>query len=166
MTASHVYAAAGSYTPQVVLKDEAGNVRQVAAQAVTVQRRHRAARGQGHPAQEGGRRRGGLLEEAHRQGHRHQRHRRRHASPSSAIEKRGTGWYFYKATTKTWLKAATKAKAWKRAKAAVADPTAKGDWVVRLAGLKQGTLFVRATATDLAGNVSKPVTHKAVLTAP
>ena len=63
-------------------------------------------------------------------------------------------------------KAATKAKAWKRAKAAVADPTAKGAWIVRLAGLKKGTLFVRATATDLAGNVSKPVTHKAVLTAP
>ena len=83
-----------------------------------------------------------------------------------AIEKRATGWYFYKATTKTWVKAATKAKAWKRAKAAVADPTAKGAWTVRLAGLKKGTLFVRATATDLAGNVSKPVTHKAVLTAP
>ncbi len=37
---------------------------------------------------------------------------------------------------------------------------------MRLAGLKKGTLFVRATATDLAGNVSKPVTQKAVLTAP
>ena len=35
--ASHVYATAGTYTPQVILKDEAGNVRQVAAQPVNVQ---------------------------------------------------------------------------------------------------------------------------------
>ena len=30
---------------------------------------------------------------------------------------------------------------------------------------KKGTLIVKATATDVAGNVSKPVAHKAVLTA-
>jgi hypothetical protein len=83
-----------------------------------------------------------------------------------AIEKRATGWYFFNATSKTWAKAATKGKAWKRAKAAVVEPSAKGAWVVRLTGLRKGTLFVRATATDLAGNVSKPVTHQAVLTAP
>jgi hypothetical protein len=82
-----------------------------------------------------------------------------------AIEKRSTGWYFYQATTKTWVKVGTKTKAWKRAKAVVADPTAKGAWTVRLVGLKKGTLFVRATATDRSRNVSKPVTHKAVLTA-
>lgn len=83
-----------------------------------------------------------------------------------AIEKRATGWYFYKAGTKTWAKAATKAKAWKRARAATAEPSAKGVWTIRLAGLRKGTLFVRATATDLAGNASKPAAHKAVLTAP
>ena len=31
-------------------------------------------------------------------------------------------------------------------------------------GLRKGTLFLRPAATDLAGNVSKPVTQKAVLT--
>jgi hypothetical protein len=36
---------------------------------------------------------------------------------------------------------------------------------VRLTGLRKGTLFVRASAADVAGNVSKPVTKKAVLTA-
>ena len=81
-----------------------------------------------------------------------------------AIEKRTGGWYFFKATTKTWLKAATKAKAWKRAKAVAAKVDAKGAWVARLPGLRKGTLFVRATATDVAGNVSAPVTRKAVLT--
>ena len=55
-----------------------------------------------------------------------------------AIEKRATGWYFFKATSKTWAKAATKGKAWKRAKAAVVDPSAKGAWVVRLTGSPQG----------------------------
>ena len=81
-----------------------------------------------------------------------------------AIEKRTGGWYFFKATTKTWLKAATKAKAWKRAKAVAANVDAKGAWVARLPGLRKGKLFVRATATDVAGNVSAPVTRKAVLT--
>ncbi len=82
-----------------------------------------------------------------------------------AIEKRTSGWYFFKASSKTWLQAATKAKAWKRAKAAVVTPTAKGAWVVRLSGLKKGTLIAKATATDLAGNVSAPVPVRAVLTA-
>ena len=37
--------------------------------------------------------------------------------------------------------------------------------MVRLSGLKKGKLFVKATATDVAGNVSAPVPVKAVLTA-
>jgi hypothetical protein len=49
-------------------------------------------------------------------------------------------------------------------KAAVVVPTAKGGWVVRLTGLRKGTLFIRPSAIDAAGNVSKPVTQKAVLT--
>jgi hypothetical protein len=43
-------------------------------------------------------------------------------------------------------------------------PTAKGDWVVRLSALRKGTLFLRPSAADLAGNLSKPLTQKAVLT--
>ncbi|MEO6512987.1 MAG: hypothetical protein ABIO16_18460, partial [Nocardioides sp.] len=82
-----------------------------------------------------------------------------------AIEKRSSGWFFYQASTKTWSSAATKAKAWKRAKAAVAKVDAKGSWTVRLGGLKKGTLIVKPTAVDLAGNTSKPAPHTAVLTA-
>ena len=82
-----------------------------------------------------------------------------------AIEKRATGWYFYQATAKTWVKVGTKTKAWSRAKAAVADPTSKGAWTVRIVGLKKGTLFVRATATDLVRQRLEAGHPKAVLTA-
>ncbi len=162
---THVYAAAGTYTPQVVLKDEAGNTRQVAAESVTVEADTVL------PLVKLTLPKKGVADEVSSW--------KKLAGTASddkgtgvdsvavlAIEKRATGWFFYKATSKTWAKAATKAKAWKRAKAAVADPTAKGAWTVRLVGLRKGRLFVRATASDLAGNVSKPVTHKAVLTAP
>jgi hypothetical protein len=165
VSASHVYAAPGTYTPQVVLKDEAGNVRQVSAQAVqvnadTVVPVVKVTLPKKAVADEVGswKKLTGKATDTNGTGV--------DSVAVAVIEKRGTTWYFYKATTKTWLKAATKGKAWKRAKAAVVDPTAKGEWTVRLKGLKQGKLFVRATATDLAGNVSKPVTHKAVLTAP
>ena len=83
-----------------------------------------------------------------------------------AIEKRTKGWYFYKGAAKTWVKADTKAKAWKRAKAAVTTTNAKGEWSVRLSGLRQGKLFYKTSATDLVANASKPVLKKAVLTAP
>ena len=165
VSASHVYATAGSYTPQVILKDEAGNVRQVAAQPVTVVADTvvpvvKLIVPKKAVADEVGswKRLAGTATDAKGTGV--------DTVGVLAIEKRASGWFFYKAGAKTWAKAATKAKAWKRAKAAVAEPNAKGAWTVRVSGLKQGTLFVRATATDLAGNVSKPVTHKAVLTAP
>ena len=164
VSASHVYAVAGTYTPWVVVKDEAGNVRQIPAQPVTVQADTVLPVVKVTVPKKAVRDEVGAWKKLTGQ-----------ATDTNgtgvdsvavlAIEKRATGWYFYKATSKTWLEAATKAKAWKRAKAAVVDPTAKGAWVVRLAGLKKGTLFVRATSTDLAGNVSKPVTQKAVLTA-
>jgi hypothetical protein len=164
ISSTHVYAAAGNYTPQVVLKDEAGNTGQVAAEGVvvvadtvrpvvTVKVPGKAV------ADEVGswKRVYGTATDDKGTGVA--------AAAVRAIEKRTGGWVFYKATTKTWVKVATKAKAWKRATAVAAKLDAKGAWVARLAGLRKGTLFVRATATDLAGNVSAPVTRKAVLTA-
>ncbi len=165
ISATHLYAAAGSYTPQVVLKDEAGNTGQVAAQGVvvsadtvrpvvTVKVPKKAI------ADEVGSWKRVLGTATDTQG-------TGVAGVSvRAIEKRTAGWFFYKATTKTWVKAATKAKAWKRAKPVAAKVDAKGAWVARLAGLRKGTLIVRATATDVAGNVSAPVSRKAVLTVP
>jgi PKD domain-containing protein len=164
VTATHTYATPGSYTPQVVLKDEAGNTGQVAALGVLVSAdtvvpvvkltlpkkavadevsSWKRVLGTATDAQGTGVAGASVL----------------------AIEKRGAAWWFYKATAKTWVKAATKAKAWTRAKAAVATVDAKGHWAVRLSGLKKGTLLVKATATDRAGNVSKPASAKAVLTA-
>jgi PKD repeat protein len=164
VSATHVYAAAGVYTPEVVLKDDAGNTRAVAAQAVTVEAYtvvpvvKLVVPKKGVADEVGSWKK--LL------GHATDDKGTGVASVSVlAIEKRATGWYFFKATSKTWVKAATKGKAWKRAKAAVVVPTAKGDWAVRLTGLRKGTLFVRASAADVAGNVSKPVSKKAVLTA-
>jgi 5'-nucleotidase len=161
----HVYAAAGTYTPKVLLKDEAGNTREVAAEAVSVEadtvlplvKLTLPKKGVADEVSSWKKVAGVATDD-------------KGTGVDSvavlAIEKRATGWFFYKGTTKTWVKTTTKAKAWSRAKAAVADPTAKGVWVVKLAGLRKGKLFVKATATDLAGNVSKPVSHKAVLTAP
>jgi len=163
VSATHVYAAAGVYTPQVVLKDDAGNTRAVAAEAVTVEADTVL------PVLKLVLPKKGVADEVGSWkklvGHATDEKGTGVASVSVlAIEKRATGWFFFKATSKTWAKAATKGKAWKRAKAAVVVPTAKGDWVVRLSGLRKGTLLLRPAATDLAGNVSKPVTQKAVLT--
>jgi hypothetical protein len=48
----------------------------------------------------------------------------------------------------------------------VTTTNVKGEWSVRLSGLRQGTLFYKTSATDLVANASKPVLKKAVLTAP
>jgi hypothetical protein len=164
ITATHVYAKAGDYAPKVILKDEAGNTGEVAAEAVkvsadtvrpvlTLKLPKKGVAGEvsswkvlsGTATDDKGTGVAGVT--------------------VKAIEKRSSGWFFYKATTKTWAPAATKAKAWKRAKGAVAKVDAKGSWTARLAGLKKGTLIVKPTATDLAGNASKPAPHQAVLTA-
>ena len=164
VSASHLYAAAGSYTPQVVIKDEAGNTGQVAAPAVVVTadtvRPVVTVKMPGKAVADevsSWKRVSGTATDSKGTGVA--------GASVRAIEKRTGGWVFYKATTKTWVKVATKARAWKRALAVPATLDAKGAWVARLAGLRKGTLFVRATATDLAGNVSAPVTRKAVLTA-
>lgn len=165
VTSTHVYAAAGSYTPKVVLKDEAGNTGVVAAEPVNV------AADTVRPVVKVKAPKAGVADEV-------ASWKRVYGTATDdkgtgvasvsvrAVEKRSTGWFFYKATTKTWAKAATKAKALKRAKPVAAKLDAKGDgWMARLAGLKKGSLVLKVTATDLAGNVSKPVVQKAQLTA-
>jgi hypothetical protein len=161
---THVYALTGSYAPFVVLKDEAGNTRQVNAPAVSIERDAVAPVVKLLPPKKNTDEVGSwkkLLGQATDE---------KGTGVMSvsvwAIEKRTKGWYFYKAAAKTWVKATTKAKAWKRAKAAVTTVNQKNEWSVRLSGLRQGTLFYKTSATDLAANASKPVLKKAVLTAP
>lgn len=81
-----------------------------------------------------------------------------------AIEKRGTAWYGYNATTKRWVKASTKAKAYSRARAAVVSTGARHLWTVKLSGLRKGTLVYKAFAKDLVKNKSATISHKATLT--
>jgi hypothetical protein len=164
VTISHVYANAGVYTPQVVLRDEAGNTSLVSATEVTVNAdtvlpvvKIKLPRKAIRDEVSSWKKVTGKATDTNGTGV--------DFVTVKAIEKRATGWFFYKPAAKTWVRTATKGQAWSRAKAAVVDPSALGVWSVRLAGLKKGTLFVRATATDLAGNVSKQVTQKAVLTA-
>lgn len=81
-----------------------------------------------------------------------------------AVEKRGTVWYGYQATTKRWVKAATMAKAFARSRAFALHTSATNAWAGKLAGLRKGTLVYKVKATDNVGNVSGIVTHKASLT--
>lgn len=163
VSAVHTYAVAGTFTPQVILRDEAGNTRQVAAPAVVVSHDAVAPVVKLLPPRKS-------VDEISSwkplKGTATDKGTGVTTVSVVAIEKRTKGWYFYQATAKTWALAATKAKAWKRSKAAVLTPTAKGAWAVRLVGLRQGTLFYKASATDLAGNASATVANKAVLTAP
>jgi hypothetical protein len=161
---THVYAVTGSYAPALVLKDEAGNTRQVAAPAVIIERDVVAPVVTLLPpkknvnAVSSWRKLFGTAADEKGTGV---------ASVSVwAIEKRTKGWYFYKATSQSWVKTTTKAKAWKGAKAAVTTVNPKNEWSVRLVGLRKGKLFYKTSATDLVANASKPVLKKAVLSAP
>jgi hypothetical protein len=83
-----------------------------------------------------------------------------------AVEKRGTAWYAYKAGTKTWVKAASKAKAFAKSRGLSLATTASHGWAGKLSGLREGTLVYKVKATDNVGNASAVVTHKATLTKP
>jgi hypothetical protein len=160
--ASHVYTKAGTFTPKVTLTDEAGNPSNpVATNPVVVKvdsaapvlrlkppatrkksvRSWRVLKGTATDAGVGVRN-----------------------VSVKAIEKRATGWYAYKAGTRTWVKAATKARAWAKATLASVKPTAAGAWSVQLSKLTKGTLLYKARAYDNRGNASGWVAKKAVLT--
>jgi hypothetical protein len=81
-----------------------------------------------------------------------------------AVEKRGTAWYGYQATTKRWVKAATMAKAFARSRALSLHTSSTNVWAGKLAGLRKGTLVYKVKATDNVGNASAVLTHKASLT--
>ena len=81
-----------------------------------------------------------------------------------AVEKRGSAWYGYNATTKKWLKASTQTKAFGRSKAFSLTTDAQDRWSATLAGLRKGTLVYKVRAKDRVGNKSKALTHQATLT--
>ena len=158
-TLTHVYSVAGTFTPSVVAIDEAGNASKTAADpvtvavdgdgpAVTIAKPKAAAKVRSWKMVKGTARDAGVGT----------------ASVAvRAIQKRGTTWYAYSATTKKWVKAGTKAKAWKKA-VAVTAAMDKSSWKAGLSGLRKGKLLLRASAVDNVGNASKVVAKAATLT--
>ncbi len=160
---THVYATAGSYSPTVVLTDEAGNsssgfgTSTVVVAADTMKpvikltppkfRKARVASwrvltGRASDAQTGMRN-----------------------VALKAIEKRGASWFSYQPATRTWVKSgATKARAWRKATVVKVNVASAGTWAVRLPRLTKGTLIYRARAVDNRSNASAWVAKRAVLT--
>jgi hypothetical protein len=81
-----------------------------------------------------------------------------------AVEKRGTKWFGYRPATKTWVKAASKAAAFKKGRAFALTTNLRHRWAATLAGLRKGTLVYKVSATDRVGNASPVVIHKVTLT--
>jgi hypothetical protein len=159
---SHVYGAAGSYTPKVTLTDEAHNSSPPIATSAVVVGADTTA-----PVVKL------LLPRAKHSVKAWRTLRGRATDPAGtgvrsvtlrAVEKRGTRWYAYKPTTKTWVRATTKAKAFARSGTLTVHPNTLHRWAGTLVGLRKGTLVYRVNATDHVGNVSARLTHKATLT--
>lgn len=157
-TLSHVYAVAGTFTPSVVAVDEAGNTSKTAADriavtvdtdgpAVTIAKPRAAAKVRAWKTVKGTARDAGVGT----------------ASVAVlAVQKRGTTWYAYSATTRQWVKAGTKGKAWKKA-VAVAAAVDRSSWKAGLSGLRKGKLLLRASAVDNLGNASGVIAQAATL---
>lgn len=161
-TLTHQYAAAGSYTPVVTIADEAHNTTDVSTSAVVVTadtvaptvkltlpkakhsvRAWKVLRGKATDAQTGVK-----------------------SVWVKAVEKRGTAWFGYNATTHAWVKAVSKRKAFAKAHAFSLTTNTRHRWSARLAKLRRGTLVYKVRATDNVGNRSATLTHKATLTKP
>ena len=151
-TLTHVYPAAGSYSPSVTLADEAGNTALIATSTVDIAADTTA------PSTR-------LLAPAHKQASvRSWATLRGRATDSGtgvrtvrakAIEKRGAVWYAYRTTTKTWVRAGrTAAAAWHKAQAARVTTDEAGHWSLKLSRLARGVLVAKVSAIDNVGNTS------------
>ena len=158
--AEHVYTAEGTYTPSVVLTDQAGNVATVASSAVTVTRDTVAPSVKLR------------VPRTHRTSARSWRILQGRASDVGtgvalvrvvAVQKRGAGWYGYR-PGHGWVKAPTQAAAWRRARPGRVAPASTGEWLVPLKHLKPGRLVVRVSARDQVGNASGVLTRSQRLT--
>ncbi|CUR55171.1 exported hypothetical protein [metagenome] len=161
-TLSHVYTVAGSYSPTVVLVDEAGNTGHVVASGVTVTQDSLA------PAL---RLRVPATKKAYVASWKVIKGTATDTGTGvkqvrlKAIEKRGATYYSYKAATKRWVKAGTtKSAAWRKATFVIAVPAATGAWKANLKGLKLGTLSISVTARDKVNNTSPARTKSQKLT--
>jgi PKD repeat protein len=151
---THAYSAAGTYLPTVRLTDSAGNARVVSAGRVTVAAGADTSRPwvrflapAAHPGSVSSWR---VL-----------RGRSGDASGSGVrlvtlrlVERRAGRWYAYRPGTHTWVPAASRTAALRKAGSARVAPTASGAWALRVSRLRVGLLVGRLSAKDAAGNVS------------
>jgi hypothetical protein len=159
---SHVYTTAGSYTPKVTLTDEAHNTSLPIDSSPVVVSADTAA-----PVVK-------LLLPRAKHSVRAWKTLRGKATDAAgtgvknvtlrAIEKRGTRWFAYKTTTRTWVRATTKAKAFAKSGTLTMGTNLRHRWVGKLVGLRKGTLVYKVRATDNVGNVSAALTRSAKLT--
>ena len=154
-TTTHVFRSAGSFTPQVTLVDAAGNARTVSAPTVSVSP---VARDTSAPSV-------WLVPPATSRSSVASWRVLRGASADGTgtgvrfvtlrvIEKRGATWFAYRAGSHSWVRAASKAAALRRASATHVVVSSASAFQQRLYGLRRGLLEVRFTATDRAGNRS------------
>ena len=158
-TTSHVFGTAGRFTPKVTLTDAAGNTRTVSAPTVSVSgQRTPVARDRSAPSVSL------VPPSTARSSASSWRFLRGAASDGSGsgvryvtlrvIEKRGSTWFAYRASSHSWVRATSKAAALRRASATRVVPSSTNAFHERLYGLRRGLLEIRFTATDRAGNRS------------
>ncbi|SDT29355.1 5'-nucleotidase [Actinoplanes derwentensis] len=70
----------------------------------------------------------------------------------TAIEKRGTAWYYYNGVK--WVKATSGSAAVAKAKVLTVTPSTSGAWILKIKGLAKGTARFTYSAVDKAGNRS------------
>jgi 5'-nucleotidase len=161
-TLSHTFASGGDFTPTVTLTDEAGNTTDPAISTTAVHvsvdstapglkltlptARHsvkawKRLRGTATDTETGVK-----------------------SVRLKAVEKRSGSWFGYRATTQTWVKAASKARAFSKAKAFSLTTNDQHQWVAKLVRLRQGRLVYKVRATDHVSNRSATLTHRARLT--
>jgi PKD repeat protein len=149
-TTTHVFRSAGSFTPTVTLTDQAGNQATVTAGPVTVRADTTAPTA-------------GLRRPANRFSATAWRVLKGRDSDGgtgvswvhvSVVERRGGAWYAYRATTHSWVKAASRAAALRKSRLGRAALVGTSQWSYAVRGLRKGTLVVRLVASDRAGNTS------------
>jgi hypothetical protein len=162
-TLTHVYQKAGTFTPQVVLTDQVGNSSPKISSSPVVVKADST----------------GPVVKLQLPGHPHSvaSWKTLHGTATDAgtgvrkvslkaVEKRGKAWFAYDAKHRRWIKTASKAKAFARARALTMKVDSVHQWTAKPAHLRKGTLVYTVSATDLVANKSATVTHSAKLTHP
>jgi hypothetical protein len=159
-TTTHVYGAAGSYTPTVTLTDEAGNSTTVPITPVTVRADTSTPtvglRRPGHRSSVAAWRvlKGRFGDAGSGVAFVHMR----------VVEKRGGTWFAYRPASHSWVKAASRAAAFRQSRAGRAVLVGASRWTYRLPGLRKGTLLMRLVAGDHVRNISRASTYTQRLT--